>query len=429
MEGYLTMSEKERRRLLVFDRIKHKQLNLMECSKKLGISYRQILRSYKRYCEQGTVGLVHRSRGKPSNRAKPTQFKNKVIELYTSQYKDYGPTLAAEKLAGDGFVLDHETLRRWLVAEGKWKKKRKRAKHRSWRERREHFGELVQLDGSHHPWFGDGQKRRCLMNMVDDATGTKLSLMDDEETTSLAMRTLWLWIDRYGVPQSLYTDKKNVFVTHREPTVEEQLLGIKPMTAFGKACNKLGIEIIEANSPQAKGRVERSHGVYQDRFVKELALKEITTVEGANELLKGGFVDDLNAKFARGPKDPKDYHRPVPKGLDLNEVFSFEETRVVTNDWTVRYENRMFQILKDNQPLPRPGAKVVVRTLLDGQIQMLYQGKKLKYRPITSSRRPVVGATNHSGAKGASSSRKRIPSKTHPWRGNYKLMWDRTGVR
>lgn len=429
LEGHLIMSEKERRRLMVFDRVKHKQLNLMECSKKLGISYRQTLRSYKRYCEQGTVGLVHRSRGKPSNRAKPAQFKNKVIELYTSQYKGYGPTLAAEKLAGDGFVLDHETLRRWLVAEGKWKKKRKHRKHRSWRERRAHFGEMLQLDGSHHQWFGAAQKKSCVMNMVDDATGTTLSLMDDEETTSLAMRTLWLWIDRYGVPQSLYTDKKNVFVTHREPTVEEQLAGIKPMTAFGKACNKLGIEIIEANSPQAKGRVERSHGVYQDRFVKELAIKGITTVEGANELLKGGFVDDLNAKFARGPKDPKDYHRPLPKGIILDEVFSIEVTRVVMNDWTVRYENRMFQILKDNQPLPRSRTKVLVRTLLDGQIQLLYQGKKLKFWPITSSMRPVVGATNHSGAKGFSSSRKRVPSRTHPWRGNYKLMWDRSGVR
>lgn len=437
MEGHLMMSAKERKRLLVFDRVREEQLSLGEAAGQLEISYRQCCRSYKRYREEGERGLVHRRRGRPSNRAKPREFRLEVVKRYEEKYKGYGPTLAAEKLAEEGFVLDHETLRRWLLAEGKWKKKRRRRKHRSWRERRAHFGELVQLDGSHHQWFGTGRKRRCLMNMVDDATSTKLSLMAEEETTEAAMRTLWLWIERYGVPKALYTDRKNVFVTDREPTIEEQLADVEPMTAFGKACKKLGIEIIPANSPQAKGRVERSHGVYQDRFVKELKLKGITTIEGANELLEGGFVDKLNAKFAREPKDPRDYHRPLPKGLDLNEVFSFEQTRVVMNDWTIRYQNRMLQVLKDNRLLPRPRASVVVRTLLDGQIQLLYRDKKLKFEPITSSRRPVVDGTKHKGVQSVSSpsrsgrdgSRKRVPSKTHPWRRNYKLMWGSAGAR
>ena len=211
--------------------------------------------------------------------------------------------------------------------------------------------------------------------------------------------------------------------------IEEQLADVEPMTAFGKACDKLGIEIITANSPQAKGRVERSHGVYQDRFVKELKLKGITTIEGANELLKGGFVDKLNTKFAKKAKEEQDYHQRVSKGLKLNEVFSFEQTRVVTNDWTIRYQNRIYQVLKDNRLLPRPRAKVVVRTLLDGQIQLLYRDKKLKFEPITSSGMPVVEGTKHKGAKSVSSSRKRAPSKTHPWRRNYKLMWTSTGRR
>ena len=172
--------------------------------------------------------------------------------------------------------------------------------------------------------------------------------------------------------------------------------------------------------------------------MKELKLKGLTTIERANELLKGGFVDKLNAKFAREPKDPKDYHRPVPKGLDLNEVFSFEQTRVPPRrDWTIRYQNRMLQVLKDNRLLPRPRARVVVRTLLDGQIQLVHKGRKLKFEPITSSRRPVVEGTKHKGAKsvswpsrsGADGSRKRVPSKTHPWRRNYKLMWGSAGAR
>ena len=307
--------------MMVFDRLREGQLNMCDVAGRLKISYRQCARSYKRYQAEGAKGLVHLSRGRPSNRAKPKEFRCEVIRLYEEKYEGFGPTLAAEKLARQGLFLDHETLRRWLVAEGKWKKRRRRKKHRSWRERKAHFGELVQLDGSHHKWFGREHTSSCLMNMVDDAMGTTLSLMDDEETTSLAMRTLWLWIERYGVPKALYTDRKNVFVTDREPTVEEQLLGIEPMTAFGKACNKLEIEIITANSPQAKGRVERNHAVYQDRFVKELALRGITTIDGANQLLTGGFVDELNTKFAKKAKEEQDYHRRVPKGLRLHEIF------------------------------------------------------------------------------------------------------------
>ena len=415
--------------MLVFDRLREGQLSLSDAARRLEISYRQCLRSYRRYREDGAKGLIHRSRGRPSNRAKPEEFRRKVIKRYEEKYDEFGPTFVAEKLAEEGLVLDHETLRRWLLAEDKWKRKRRRGKHRSRRERKAHFGELVQLDGSHHHWFGPEHPSSCLVNMVDDATSATDSLMAEEETTKAAMQTLRSWIERYGVPKALYTDKKNVFVTDREPTIDEQLAGIEPMTAFGKACSKLGIEIITANSPQAKGRVERSHGVYQDRFVKELKLNEITTVEGANKFLKGGFVDKLNAKFAREPKDPKDYHRPLPKGLDLNEVFSFEETRVVQNDWTVRYQNRILQILKENRPLPRPRDKVMVRVLLDGQTQLIYRDKKLKFEPITLSRRPAVERTKRKVIEKRLSKRGKTPSASHPWRGNYKLMWTGLGAR
>ena len=199
---------------------------------------------YKRFRAEGDKGLVHRSRGRPSNQAKPRQFREAVLERYSDRYKGFGPTFATEKLCADGYELDHETLRRWLIAESsrRWDWQRKRAKYRGRRERRAHFGELVQMDGSHHEWFGKGEGLSCLMDMVDDATGETLAVMGEQETTELAMEGLWAWCACYGIPQALYTDRKNVFVTEREPTIEEQLAGQEPLTQFGKACKKLGIE-------------------------------------------------------------------------------------------------------------------------------------------------------------------------------------------
>jgi hypothetical protein len=207
--------------------------------------------------------------------------------------------------------------------------------------------------------------------------------MDHQETTNAAMNLLRRWIEKYGIPMALYTDKKNVYITGREPTLEEELAGQKPMTAFAKACAKLGIEIIPAHSPQAKGRVERSNATYQDRLVKELALARITTCQTADKLLRNGFCENLNAKFAVESLEAQDYHRPLPKGLNLKDVFCFEVYRVVQNDWTLRHENRYYQILKDNTPLPRPKDKILVRTHLDGTVALLYRDKALAYSTVT----------------------------------------------
>jgi len=294
------------------------------------------------------------------------------------------------------------------------------------RARKAHFGELVQMDGSHHAWFGPERPKACLMNMVDDATSTSVVLMDEEETTIAAMRLLWRWIEAYGIPMALYTDRKNVFVTDREPTVEEQLAGEEPRTAFGKACDKLGIEIIRAYSPQAKGRVERVHGTYQDRLVKELALRRITRIATANALLQNGFTAGLNAKFARAPLEQRDDHRPVPKGLKLDDVFCFEHGRTVQNDWTVRHKNQYYQILKDNTPLPKPKDKVVVRTHLDGRIRLIYRNKDLIFTPISlkqryqqTTPRPKRPAKPKTGAKEKN-------TYHHPWRQNCTLMRNET---
>ena len=426
MEGHLLMSAKERRRKSVFDEVAAGRRTLKEASTLVGLSYRQTRRAYARFRQEGDAGLVHRSRGRPSNRGYPEALRRKVLRRYAERYEGMGPTFVCEKLAAQGYALDHETLRRWLLDAGHWHKRHKRSRHRSRRERKAHFGELVQLDGSHHAWFGSQRERYCLMNMVDDATGTSLSLLAKEETTEAAMVLLWRWVERYGVPQALYTDKKSVFVSDREPTLEEDLAGEEPKTAFGKACAKLGIVLIKAHSPQAKGRVERNHGVYQDRFVNELKLRRITTLERANRLLQDGFIQDLNTKFAKAPARDQDFHRPVPKGMDLADVFCLEEPRTVQKDWTLRYANRHYQILDTNRPLPKPKQKVLVRVRLDGTLHLVYRDKALDYRPIACDqvRRRAQKAAPHQERPAPSPPPKprAKPAYDHPWRQACTLM-------
>jgi transposase len=425
MEGHLLMSAKERLRKVEFEGVRQGRLSIKEAAMRLKLSYRHCRRVYKRFREEGDKGLVHRRRGRPSNRAKPPEFKEAVISRYKERYEGFGPVLAREKLVEEGHEIGRETLRTWLIEENLWQPQRKHSRHRERRERKGHFGEMVQMDGSHHQWFGDKQPMNCLMDMVDDATGNTVALMDEQETTDLAMRTLWQWCERYGIPETLYTDKKNVYVTNREPTIEEQLAGEEPLTEFGKACAKLDIKIITANSPQAKGRVERKHGVFQDRFVKELKLQEITTIEEANKLLQNGFVDALNNKFARPPLSEIDFHRPAPTKRELREIFCIEKPRVVSNDWTVRCENRFYQILKGNKPLPKPRDKVTVRQLLDGTIQLLYRDKKLKFKEIAVPSIPLCYA-EPAASRPSTPKNNYTPAPDHPWRRGFRAAAKRT---
>ena len=225
------------------------------------------------------------------------------------------------------------------------------------------------------------------MNMVDDATKTTLGIMDQQETSAIAMRTLWAWINRYGIPMALYCDRKNVYLLDNEPGLDEQLQGKVPKSAFGVACEKLGIQIINAHSPQAKGRVERSHGVYQDRFVKELRLRGAKRIEEANMILQGGFIDKLNGKFAHPPVSSQDFHVPLLSGQDLRDIFCFEETRSVGRDWVVRFDNHFYQLLSNRHSLPRAGSKVTVRKWLDDSIFILHQNRKLHYSEFSPGQR------------------------------------------
>jgi transposase len=372
-----------------------------EASEILKMSYRQCRRKYKRYKEKGDEGLVHLGRGKASNRKYGDETKTEVIKKYQERYWDFGPTLAAEKLGKSGHKIDHETLRRWLIREGIWQKGRKRAKHRSWRPRRSHFGELVQMDGSHHEWFEDRAGPCCLMNMVDDATGETLSLFDEQETTRAAMSLLWMWIDKYGIPAALYTDRKNVYVPDENAVQRAELRGEECLTQFGRACKELGITIIEAHSPQAKGRVERSNGVYQDRLVKEMRLEGISDIEPANRFLAGGFLEDLNAKFKVDPAEKADFHRSK-KGYDLKE-------------------NEYYQVQQQSKCGPA-SRKVKVRRYLDGELHINYRGRDVSYTRLPT--RPAPSAKKQSAKPSrASSTRKKrpySPKPEHPWRKTFK---------
>jgi transposase len=387
MPDRLQMGYKELMRAKVMEMVGEGQITLKEASEKLGLSYRQTRRIYSRYKTEGDKGLLHRNIGQRSHNCKSPELRKRAISLYERKYNDFGPTLAAEELSErDGITIDHETLRRWLLEERLWKRKRRSNPYRSRRDRRERFGELVQFDGSHHDWFEGRREKCCLMNMVDDATGTSLSFLREQETTKAAMELLWLWIETYGIPQAVYCDRKNAFVLNKEPSIEQQLAGIEPRSPFELACDKLGIEVIVAYSPQAKGRVERNHSVYQDRFVKKLRLEGICTIAEANKYLRDKYIPSINKKFSITPKEPEDGHAPLLGKSMLDDIFCFEACRSVSNDFIVQHEKRLFQIGKDSLPRPRPGDKVTIRKWLDDSIHLYWKEKPLLAKEIQTTK-------------------------------------------
>jgi transposase len=312
------------------------------------VSNRQAKRLYRRYRAEGAKGLKHRSAGRASNRAADARTRRRVLALIREKYSGspderFGPTLAAEHLASeDGITVNHETLRRWMLVAGLWSRARKRSPHRRRCARMAHFGELVQLDGSFHPWFEDRGPQSCLLTLVDDATGRSLGRFGAQETIWAAVGILRAWIEHYGIPRALYTDWKNVYV--RRPNQEERETGAEPLTQFGRMCAALGIRIIPASSPQAKERIERNHGTHQDRLVKKLRRQGIADVEAANAFLAAAYWTDHNRRFAQAPASEDDWHLAVPRRLSLDQVFRLEQTRTVSNDWVVRYDNRLLQL-------------------------------------------------------------------------------------
>jgi transposase len=378
----LVMSGKERQRKVILESVLGGYLTLKEASERMKISYRQAKRIYRRYVSEGDVGLVHKLRGERPCCAFSVEFKEAALSCYKMRYEGFGPTLAAEKLVEDGYVLNHETLRLWLKEAGILAPSRKRLPYRKQRKRRERFGDLLQLDGSFHAWFGEGYPTACLMDLVDDATGTTLALLDEQETTYAAMVLLEKWILHYGVPKEIYVDLKTVYVSPKSRKGDEQEISAA-FTHFSKACEKLGIRIIKAYSPQAKGRVERKHRVFQDRFVKELGLRGIKDITSANALLDNGFIEQLNKKFAKPPFDEKDAHRSRKDYGDLEQIFCWEYQRQVQNDWTIRFNNHCYQLHKSAKMAVRPKHKITVREHLDNSLSLWHKETRLSFEEIS----------------------------------------------
>lgn len=420
------MSSKELQRVEVLSRVASKALKLVNAAEIMRLSYRQTKRLWGRYQQSGPESLKHGNAGRRSNRAKPERFRRKVLKLVREKYggevgERFGPTLAAEHLAEeDGLRIDEETLRRWMLAEGLWTRERKRKAHHQRREAKAHFGELVQMDGSFHDWFEGRGPRGCLMNMVDDATGTTLAQLGEQETIWAAVSVLKAWIVRYGVPCALYTDWKNVYV--REATPAEQMRSEVPLTQFGRMCQSLGIRIIAAGSPQAKGRVERNHGTHQDRLVKTLRRKRMQSYEAANEYLRAEYLPEHNRRFAHAPASPEDYHRRAPRASELRQIFRLETKRHVSNDWVVRHNGRFLQLKPQQHHRGPTQAKALVCEWEDGTLKVQYRGERIRHEEIAG---PPVRAEREMPSTAIKKAVLRVrphPATNHPWRRSYKQI-------
>jgi transposase len=422
------MSNRELERVEVLARVRSRQLRVADAARLMRVSYRQAKRLWKRFRKQGAAGLKHGSAGRASHRAYERRFRCRVLRLVREKYSGavgerFGPTLAAEHLASeDGLKIDAETLRRWMLAEGLWSRERRRRRHRRRRERKEHFGELVQLDGSFHPWLEERGPEGCLIDLVDDATNKTWAHLGEQETIWAVTDGLRAWIERNGIPLALYVDWKNLY--KRPATPKERLRGEEPVTQFGHMCAKLGIEVIAASSPQAKGRVERIHGVHQDRLVKKLRRQQICSQEHANVYLAREYLPEHNRRFTRAAAKPEDFHRRVPCAGELDKIFRLESERTISDDWVVRYDNRWFQLEGQGRYYAPAQGKVLVCEGRHGSITIEYRGRALRWQEIAAPLRPAVPEASPVVKRATESCAKRkwVPPANHPWREAVRRM-------
>jgi hypothetical protein len=411
------MSAVERERLKIMAGVAEEEVTLVTAAGLMGVCYRQSKRIWRRYQDEGDAGLMHRLRGKPSARRKPGELREQVLALCDEpRYEGFGPTLMAEQLLKARLVVDHETLRRWRIATGKHTVRPRKQQHRDWRERKACFGQMVQMDGSHHDWF-EGRGPKCvLMVMVDDATNRMYCRFFEAETTRASYDVLEGWIKKHGLPGSLYVDRDSIYRCEGQPSIAEQLAGKEPQTQFGRAMEQLGIKLILANSPQAKGRVERMNGNLQDRLVKEMRLAEISDIESANRFLAGKYLRAFNRQFEREAAQPLDAHRKNRQRLQ--EVLSWEVERVVQGDWTVASQGKRYQLDPRHEALSLVRRKVIVRTMRNGRVQLVYRGKQLKWRelPERAQRKQPPEKKAKTAGKEKTKKAGKKPAKNHPWR-------------
>ena len=412
-EETVRMSVQELKRVHVIRQTMNKALRQREAGEVLGLTARQVRRLIQRVQAAGDAGLVHRGRGKPSNRRHLPALKARVLQLYAKHYRDFGPTLAAEKLAErQGITLSAETLRQWLLERGITHFTRRKRPHRAWRARTAHVGALLQLDGSHHDWF-EGRGPRCvLMAYIDDASSRVSARFYEYEGTIPALDSFRRYVKQYGIPLALYTDKYTTYKSPAAPTVEEQLVGRLPHSQFERSLAELGVAVIHAHSPQAKGRVERLFRTFQDRLIKELRLAGVATLDVANRFM-ATYLPIYNQRFSVQPAQPADLHRPRPASRDLDRSLCLKTTRVLRRDWTVAHHGQLYQI-RDNVR----ATHVQVEERIDGTMRMTHHGQPLRYHGITS--RPVrVRAPSPPAAP----RRPVKPKPTHPW--HRRVLLDR----
>ncbi|MFA5271712.1 MAG: ISNCY family transposase [Candidatus Omnitrophota bacterium] len=377
MEDILIMNQKELNRLHIIRKAIDKHLKQREVACLLKLSQRQVRRLVKRVRKESNKGIIHRLRGIRSHRMIPETIKNKVLALCRGKYEGFSPTFASEKLFERNKIkISRETIRQWFIAEGLPYEKRKARPHRSWRERKTYYGEMLQMDGSHHDWF-EGRAAPCvLMGYIDDATGRVYAQFYEYEGTFPAMDSFKRYALKYGLPQSVYLDRHTTYKGTRKPTTEEELLDLKPLSQFGRALEELGVTLIHAQSAQAKGRIERLFKTFQDRLVKEMRLSGIGSIQTANEFLKA-YLPGFNRRFSVEALSPDDLHRPLPEGIDLNKILAIKTIRALRNDFTVVHEGRLYQV-KDNIR----AREVIVEERINGSLLITHKARALRYKEI-----------------------------------------------
>jgi hypothetical protein len=415
-EGVVAMSKREIRRVGVIQQVLNRRLKQVVAAKILEISERQIRRLVKAVKGEGVIGLAHKNRGRKGNRRIKDHTRNKILTIFHKKYPDFGPTLASEKLLElDKLTVHRDTLRRWLIGEGnKCEWQRKKRLHRKWRERKECFGEMVQMDGSHHDWLEGRGPKLVLMGYVDDATGEKFGEFYLYEGTAPALGSFNGYVKKYGVPMSVYLDRHSTYKTVRHQTIFEELNDRKALTQFERAMKELGVRVIHAYSAPAKGRVENMFKTLQDRLVKEMRLAGINTLEEANKFLEG-YLAKYNKRFKVLAKNTANLHRKKPPKHDLDAILCRKEEYSLRKDSTVHYDNRLFLV---TNRITRRASKVTVEERLDGTIRIKHQDCYLNYKEVEPSIR--VGKEeviyNKPKMKGRKRKKSSKPGKDHPWR-------------
>ena len=425
-EDRIAMSQSERDVLKVLQTVTDGKRRQAEAARLLHPSARHVRRLLKRLDEEGDAVLVHGLRGRPSNRRADEELRSEVLRAYRTCYADFGPTLASEKLALQGLKVSVETLRQWLLAAGLWQRQRRRDVHRSRRPRRRCFGELIQMDTSLHAWLEGRGEEMVLVAMIDDATNRVEAGFYEGETVEAYMDMTERWLRRYGRPLALYTDKDSVFQWQSKGRAAAGL------TQFGRSMEELSIELILAHSPQTKGRIERFFELAQDRWVKELRLAQVTSRATANEFVRGTLIPDYNRRFTKPAADGVDAHRGVGRQYFLAGILSVQTKRVVTNDYTIRWHNRWYQLHKPALPGLR-GGQVIVEERRDGTMAIRFGLGYLSYHEIVAPEQPCQGPQPVSGAAASTPGSLRSPVATaaapltgshgpyrpgpdHPWR-------------